>query len=64
MENDPQGNMSPHAQAQCKNDPLAHHVNQARYETGQEGESALPKEKELGGRRFGRFDFRRGNQTG
>lgn len=63
MQHDAEGDMAPDAQTQSKNDPLAHHVNQLGMQPD-EKERALPKEGELGGRGFGRFDFRRGNQTG
>lgn len=61
MQHDAEGDMAPDAQTQSKNDPLAHHVNQLGVHRA---ERTLPKEGELGGRGFGRFDFRRGNQTG
>ena len=63
MEDDSKGNMPPHTQTKCKNDPLTHHVNQLGMKPDRR-ERGLPREEELGGRCFGRFDFRRGNQTG
>lgn len=62
MQHDAEGDMASNAQAQRKNDPLAHHVNQPGKEPDGR-ERALPKEGELCGRGFGRLDFRRGDKT-
>jgi len=34
MQHDAEGNMTPDAQTQSKNDPLAHHVNQLGVQPG------------------------------